>query len=607
MANDDFEKLPVTGKEPGYHKVVKTTSETSKTTHEEHESRGGAWGRYEKRLVTSETREKKSSFSEIRQPSALTLELPAAWRASLPEKMRIRIRGVQPAGCADAEEFDGEYILDLLETRAEQCRWELTLSPKCHLYRICLVAVPTDGKSVELQAFFEGSEAAPGWKQTIDSTPFARVMLEFDDSRATNPIAGCVWPRTIEIEPIGAAPPGRFKIPAAPTPAELAKMAIASSSGCTSSGPAGYSILGPRHVPGLSEYTYQLDAPAGVNITNIVWTVNKATASIAGPDDELQVSVLFKNTTPDYIRLRASFDADGKPESVQICVALVQVIVEPPNFTNPGTAVGSTGVFSQFLSTVEPPTCVISYDPGSTCGAFNCAPAMADGYESAVKVTSGSAAAFGFQAVTRVTLVAPTQAPTALQHISVGWIQNAYRSGQSTYDTTPVGGYRRIYRATIQGLDWLGAICSPTDKDLWPWYSNLPNSWATGSGSGTWQKVLGMNDSPSLVIPLFYNQTDPNDPNQLALLQECAVTHQFTLRMAARTKDSDLDASDHYFSIGRAHWKVDYAWPVVSESIVELPLGWANDLQPGNEINVDYVPAVTASYAPYTRWLPQLP
>jgi hypothetical protein len=105
-----------------------------------------------------------------------------------------------------------------------------------------------------------------------------------------------------------------------------------------------------------------------------------------------------------------------------------------------------------------------------------------------------------------------------------------------------------------------------------------------------------------LSIPAQFHPNDAADVNRTKAISSAAETTSFTLRMAARTLDTDLDADDHFFEQGRSSWTVDNAWPVVAGvSIVTSGPAWRI---PGSatEIDIHIVPAVTNSNDPFLRW-----
>jgi hypothetical protein len=126
------------------------------------------------------------------------------------------------------------------------------------------------------------------------------------------------------------------------------KQIIASCAGTSSSSkvtvvsrPCGFTLLGPADVPGLSKYKYRINLPVGKTPTNIQWHLDKPSAAFEGPTDQTEVTVTFKNTTADWIKLKASFNIDGKANCAEKQIALVKVDVGAATFTNPGRAIGS--------------------------------------------------------------------------------------------------------------------------------------------------------------------------------------------------------------------------------------------------------------------------
>ncbi|HUY88402.1 MAG TPA: hypothetical protein VMV10_06690, partial [Pirellulales bacterium] len=99
-------------------KTTKSTTEYRKTDHETHEvARSGG---YERRVVTSETRETSTSHSETVEIRSAALPAPSAdWHANAPGTVRLSVRDVLPESCAEAALFDGDYLLDLVDRHAD--------------------------------------------------------------------------------------------------------------------------------------------------------------------------------------------------------------------------------------------------------------------------------------------------------------------------------------------------------------------------------------------------------------------------------------------------------------------------------------------------------
>ncbi|OYV82860.1 MAG: hypothetical protein B7Z73_16730, partial [Planctomycetia bacterium 21-64-5] len=254
-----------------------SSTEYRKTEHETHEVMRS--DEYEKRVVESETRETSVSRSEtveIRRGGRVgsaheqPTTPPADWFANLPDLVRLSLSGVERAICPDAELFDGDYLLNLLDRHDDACRWEVRFSPHCRLYRATLTAhcgvgvppAPSVGSGgtaaaavqIVLSAALEGGVPGPCWTGTASAAFEQTVTLRLDPSIAHREAAGCRWPPTVTLMPIRpavgqafqpdisaaspAAPAPRHDIPSAPTAAERAAMAlmVGSSSSSSSSG-----------------------------------------------------------------------------------------------------------------------------------------------------------------------------------------------------------------------------------------------------------------------------------------------------------------------------------------------------------------------------------
>lgn len=344
--------------------------------------------------------------------------------------------------------------------------------------------------------------------------------------------------------------------------------------------------------------------------TDISWSVDKATATFVGPTNQVEATVEFKNTKADWIKLKATFKVSGKSECAEMQIALVKVDVGAATFTKPGKPSGSNGGTWPFL--VNPPAppampmWVTTHDPGSNCGAFTYN-GMNQAAEPGKFVDSdGAGGGPAYKASAMVTLTAPAEKKDALQHIEVGYIQHGHHSGSANYATTPAGGKRTITIPTTNSVDWLVEPCNPGATDKWPWYDST--AMRTGAGTtGSWNDTIELDDSPAMFIPAQYNPNDAADPNKTKAITTGSDTLAFVIRMAARTKDADLDANKHYFDHANSTWSVNFAWPVVAgTSIVTTGPAWT---KPGSvsEIGVNVVPSITLAWPPFLRWIPSIP
>lgn len=368
-----------------------------------------------------------------------------------------------------------------------------------------------------------------------------------------------------------------------------------------------YNIIGPENVPGLSKYKYKIDVPSGKTATKITWTVDKATAGFDGSTNKVEVTVTFQNTTADWIKLRADFTMDGKCECAEKQIALVKVDVEAPTFTKPGKPSGSSpGSKKVFLVNPPPlpatPTWVTTNDPGSNCGAFTYNGSNQPAEPRKKIFSNGGGGGAAFEGKTKVTLTAPTEKPTAIQRIQVGYIQHLTTSGSADYATTPAGGNRTVVTPVALSLDWLSSPCSPGGTDEWPWYDEDVR--ATGSGTGSWSKTFTLTDSPALSIPAQYNPNKTTDGNATKPISTTSASDHFAIQVGARTLDTDLTADKHYFDEAHSTWTANYAWPVVpGVSIVTTGTTW---IKPGSpsELSVNIVPGATNGNGPFLRWIP---
>lgn len=361
-----------------------------------------------------------------------------------------------------------------------------------------------------------------------------------------------------------------------------------------------FNIIGPADVPGLSKYKYKIDLPAGKVATGIVWSADKPTASFDGSTSNVEATVNFDNTKPDWIKLKATFTVDGKSECAQKQVALVKVDVGAATFSNPGKVSGSNAGSKIFL--VNPPAppaaanWVITNDPGSDWAKFTYNGTL-QAAEPRRFVDSQGAGGPAYHASTPVTLTSPPEKPDALQRIQVGYIQHGSDAGSASY----AGGLTRtVTTPTADTVDWLSSPGGPSPGDEWPWYDATAR--ATGSGTDTWNQVLAMSDSPGLSIPAKFRPNIPADPNTAAAIVSAAETFSFSIQIAARTLDADLGADKHYFDEAHSTWSVNYVWPLVpAVSIVTVGPAWTTPGGP-TEVSVNVVPTSTSHNAPFLRW-----
>jgi GT2 family glycosyltransferase len=371
--------------------------------------------------------------------------------------------------------------------------------------------------------------------------------------------------------------------------------------------PCRFGITGPTSVPGLSQYQYSIVLPAGKTASSIQWHVDKHSAVFQGATNQPTVTVAFAKGTADWISLTATFILDGSPQCAATHIALVKVGLGARAFTNPGRPSSAPVTVAFLVNPPAPPaipTWVTTHVPGSDAAAFtyngsNQAPEPGNEVLSA---PLGAGLPQAFRAQTTVTLTAPSQQPTAVQRIEVGYIQAGADSGSASYASSPPRiRHRQITIPTTTTVDWLSATPSPTD--VWPWYDKT--SMARGSGSGTWSTPLPLTDSPALFLPAQFNPNNPADPDATKGIIDGTDAFAFQIHIAARTIDSGLKADTFYFDQAHSTWSVNFAWPVVpGVSIVTFAAaGW--DV-PGtaSAIDVNVVPTVKNHNIPFLRWIP---
>ena len=367
--------------------------------------------------------------------------------------------------------------------------------------------------------------------------------------------------------------------------------------------PCAFSITGPSNVPGLSQYQYQIALAPGQTPTNIKWTVDKATASFSGGTSAASVTVVFKNTGPDWIKLKATFTLNGKNQCAEKQIALVQVKLDPPALDGTKGKVSSSNLNAAFLVTPPvsgPPIWVTTFTPGSNAAAFTYN-GGAQAAEPASLVRSSGGGGTGITASAKVTLTSPAQKPTAHQNIQIGFMQAAADAGDYSYATAPAGQKRTVTIPTNTTVDWLSTPPSATDE--WPWYDKSAR--VTGTGSGTFTTTINMADSPGFLIPRQYNPNNAADPNKSAAIASGKDVFAFTLRMGVRTLDADLKANNHFFAEGETTWATNFVWPVTPgvSIVVAGPNTWTIPATP-KEISVNVVPSVTNHNMKFLRIVP---
>jgi hypothetical protein len=378
-----------------------------------------------------------------------------------------------------------------------------------------------------------------------------------------------------------------------------------------------YHIEGPSDVPGLSQYTYELQLPAGDVAAGLKWTADKPTASISAVvgstgASAIQAVAVFQNTKPDYINLKASFTLKGKQACAVKPVALVQVTVLPATFTN--NALPSSTVDNRYSYLVKPPVpastprpwWTITHTPGSDWEQFVYVGGRQRAQAAEPGVVLDSHTAGGppaYTATSAVALTSPPEKPNAQQRIEVGFIQAGTDTGTANY----AGGLTRtVMVPATTTVDWmLSASKGPGKNDEWPWYSKKSRKTGEGSGSWTSDPPLSMADLPGLGVPTKYNPNDASAANSGNKIVSATETFSFTLHMGARTLNSALGADTHYFSEADTSWKANFVWPLATPnlSIVTASAPWTTPAAPA-EIPVNVVPTTTNHNIPYFRWNP---
>ena len=385
--------------------------------------------------------------------------------------------------------------------------------------------------------------------------------------------------------------------------------------------PSNFKINGPENVPGLAQYTYAIDLPAGKTATNINWQSDKPSATFQGPTNQATVTVNFAAGLADFITLKATFVLDGAAESAMTQVALVRVQVDKRVFDHPSVtsadALDAAHQVPFLVNNPAPPTAPqfeTRHVPGSAVAAFTSnttSQAVEPGNIVRSNDPLGHPNIDGFTASTGVKLTAPPERPTALQRIEVGFMQAGFDAGNAQFGAAPHVRQRQVTVPTNTTIDWLSVPRS--NNDLWPWYD--ANSRDRGTGSGTWARTLTMADSPTVTVPAQFNPNAAgHDPDAALAIANAHDTLAFQTFFAARTLDAALGANTLYFDHGHSTWAANFAFPVVAgANIVTFPAAnWVIPAKP-TALDVNVVPTIINHSGPkagehfvtrYLRWVP---
>ena len=381
-------------------------------------------------------------------------------------------------------------------------------------------------------------------------------------------------------------------------------------------------IVGPRNVPGLSQYEYTLgNLPAGL-VSSASWSATGG-GTVVYQDAELAV-VEYSNTAAQVVTLSASATmVGGGTVAVQPAqVAVVMVTVGSASLTYPGLP-GSDFGYSYSCLFQTNGSCTTFHDPGSDYTAFRYSGSYAalEDCDGILSSTSGTA----WTVSCSVTVTAPVGREDAIGKIEVGFIQNATEPsrGTASYGSGTLGSssgtlVRNESTAATTGLDWLFGSTGPGPTDLWPWYDSSAMAVPVApSGSNACALTLRMSDGPSYGIPSRWNPTNSSSgsvPPYSNGLVAANVAKQFVSQIAAHTTERACNAYKHYFQYTSAALTVKARWTVdPTASIVTPPPGnqWSWTAAP-THIPVDVTPAIIL-WAPrpaggqgFEMWDPQL-
>lgn len=139
-----------------------------------------------------------------------TYESEPRWHEAVFPTLHLTLTKPDNHGCAESEDFEGDYLLSISERSPGGCRWELAIPPKCGLGTMVVVVQPSQNESVfESHIYIEGTSAGPQWRAIGLADFKSAYSARFDSKSAANPTAGCNWPQIVQVTPVSAALPSR--------------------------------------------------------------------------------------------------------------------------------------------------------------------------------------------------------------------------------------------------------------------------------------------------------------------------------------------------------------------------------------------------------------
>jgi hypothetical protein len=328
----------------------------------------------------------------------------------------------------------------------------------------------------------------------------------------------------------------------------------------------GPAILGPRAVPGNTQYSYRLNYN---DLSDITWSVDSSDHVTLTDIHSPTCFIHFDNDAADHIHLSATANAGGVPIATDPWdIDLVKVAIE----ASPGLTTGlpiAKQCRAQFLETsgdFVPPD--LRWTPGWEWNQFRFTGSDLSPEDGIVLHSADKDGGYpAFKTTVTWKLTALAGHTNALKWIQVGCIQ------QNTSATALLEYGAQTYRGQVIGTqvptnDWL---VDPTigpivlwDKvtkeilfaDDWPWFCGRTAHSAYYETPAEY--TYDYDDSPSFAFPIEF---DPNHADHRAFTSLVSAACHFKLHAAARTIDSHNGASMKFFSMAYKEWQVNWDYP----------------------------------------------
>ena len=383
-------------------------------------------------------------------------------------------------------------------------------------------------------------------------------------------------------------------------------------------------IIGPRDVPGLSQYTYSL---RGVpNSDSATWTVTSGATIISSSQYTRSVAVSFSNSA-EIVHVTATLPGNAvnvAPADVAVVQVTLGTLICALTFSGPKEWDDAGACL-----TVSAGTWVTAHDPGSDWAAFNFSGSYEDPEPFHCVGSAGTETVdpvHTWDAWTDIKLTAPKDKPEAIGKIEVGFIQLMYGvTYEASYGTANVNGAPRtlvrngwVPNHEEAALDWINLDPSgepdiDPDKLLWPWYGKEDQMAApiAPSGTNSVTLTLHMADWPGTGWPTQWdpnNSDNPQNPNNRQPIVSGSIRQQFRMQIAARTTETANGAYRRYFQFGIADvfWDADYSRGSPVELVMRPDQNWDETTEP-TTIDVNITPAnilwISSEYG-FLMWPP---